>query len=645
MASSAANLTKILQKTSIIDDAEALKAAVTALKLSNNDIDALHTQIVALIKLDRFKDALCALKDGGDKISEQFLIEKAYALYKTGHLADAENLLRNADKRGLKHVAAQVAYRAERFTDAESYYKDLYSKAPLIEGEEVDLKVNVSAIEAQLEWQGKNDQIVKNEINPLGEDLKLFEISYNAACKCIARQDLNSASILLKRARDLCEAMDELSEEEKKSEILPIIVQQAYVLTRLGKHEEAEILQSLISIDEILEPPIKAIAHNNLLASSKCENPYMSQKILDSIANLTRSEQHFWYQANILQRNKLIIDIEAQKYSGVIRSTSKLISESSPTISPHINLLSVINAAAHAKKQVRENRLKVILSLLEKRPKDVGLVLTAVQLFAIDNNFGQAIFRLEKFFKHLEDSEVPVDQDIRFTPGLVALLVSLYRLSGRKTPIRSILLKAVSHWRSRNRTVVPILQAAGISLLESKIPEDLPTASEIFNSIREKNPEDRIAIAGYIASNASVDLEKVSSDLDKLTPVSLLISGIDVTALENSGIPSLTTSLTKPNKKRGGDEDKKPKKKRKLSAKRIPKNFEIGKKMDPERWLSARDRSNYQPHGKKWKKKLTDSTQGGIVKDQNNSGTINLVGSVKSEKTVAVKAKKKKGRK
>ncbi|RKF75953.1 Signal recognition particle subunit SRP72 [Golovinomyces cichoracearum] len=645
MASSAANLATILQKTSIIDDEQALKAAIRALELSKNDIGALHTQIVALIKLDRFKEAFCALKDGGDKISEQFLIEKAYTLYKTGHLPDAENLLRKTNKRGLKHVAAQVAYRAERFTDAESYYKELCSKTPLIEGEEVDLKVNVSAIEAQLEWQGKNDQIVKNEVKPLGEDMKLFEISYNAACKCIAQQDLNHASILLKRARDLCEAMDELSDEEKKTEILPIIVQQAYVLTRLGKHEEAGTLQSLISIDDILEPPTKAIAHNNFLASNKCENPYTSQKFFDSIANLTRSEKPFWYQANVLQRNKLIIDIEAQKYSGVIKSTTKLISESSPTISPHINLLSVINAAAHAKKQVGKNSLKVILPLLEKRPKDVGLVLTAVQLCALDNNFGQAIFRLENLFKHLEDSEVPEDQDIRFAPGLVALLVSLYRLSGRKTPIRSILLRAVSHWRSRSRTVIPILRATGMSLLDSKMPEDLPAASEIFNSIREKNPDDRIATAGYIASNASVDLEKVSSDLDKLTPVPHLISGIDVISLENSGIPSLTTPLTKPKKKRGGDEDKKPKKKRKLSTKRMPKIFETSKTMDPERWLSARDRSNYQPHGKKWKKKPLDSTQGGIVKDQENSGTMNLVGSIKSDKTVTVKAKKKKGRK
>ena len=75
-------------------------------------------------------------------------------------------------------------------------------------------------------------------------------MSYNAACGCIARGDLATGSVLLKRARDLCEALDELSDEEKRAEVLPIMVQQAYVFTKLGKLEEAEALQKMINIAE-----------------------------------------------------------------------------------------------------------------------------------------------------------------------------------------------------------------------------------------------------------------------------------------------------------------------------------------------------------------------------------------------------------
>lgn len=40
----------------------------------------------------------------------------------------------------------------------------------------------------------------------------------------------------------LCEAADELDEEEKHSELLPIITQQLYVASRLGKTAEVQKL-------------------------------------------------------------------------------------------------------------------------------------------------------------------------------------------------------------------------------------------------------------------------------------------------------------------------------------------------------------------------------------------------------------------
>ena len=49
---------------------------------------------------------------------------------------------------------------------------------------------------------------------------------------------------------DLCNALDDLSEDDKKAEILPITVQQIYVLARLGRMGEAERLASSINSDE-----------------------------------------------------------------------------------------------------------------------------------------------------------------------------------------------------------------------------------------------------------------------------------------------------------------------------------------------------------------------------------------------------------
>jgi signal recognition particle subunit SRP72 len=242
-----ANLTSLLQNTTLEDHDEYLKASNAVLKTSKLDTKALHTRVVALLKLDRFDDALRALSDGGDKLAQECVLERAYALYKTGKLEDAERVCREGGNhgRGLQHVAAQTAYRAERFEDAGRIYEGLMRGGAEIEGEEMDLRINGLAVNAQLSWQGRSKgEEIKNE------DMEAFETAYNAACGCIAREDYKKGAILLKRARDLCEALEELSDEEKRAEVLPIMVQQVFVLTKLGKVEEAEGLRKMIDIAE-----------------------------------------------------------------------------------------------------------------------------------------------------------------------------------------------------------------------------------------------------------------------------------------------------------------------------------------------------------------------------------------------------------
>lgn len=652
-SNSSASLSTLLRAATIEDHDELLKAANATLKSSKGDLEALHTRVVALLKLDRFDDALRALDDGGDRLAQRCVLEKAYALYKTGKLEEAEKLVEGAPRRGLKHVAAQVAYRGEKFEDAARMYKNLDAGSAAIEGEENDLRINSSATDAQLEWQGKGDKVEPGRKKPTGEDLEAFETSYNAACGYIARGEFTAGGFLLKKARDLCESLDELSDDEKRAEVLPIMVQQAYVLTKLGKLEEAEALQKIINIADVPEPPSRVIAQNNALASTtKHENPYMTQRIFGSVPSLSHTEKHFEHQARILERNRYTIDLLSQKYSGVARSTFSIISKSpTPTISPYTNSLSVINAAAHAHNETGKASLKAILPLLEKRPKDVGLLLAVVQIYILTNNTGPAISLVEAFFKRLEESTSPPDQDVRFAPGLVALLTSLYRLSGRKTPIKTELAKAAFYWRRKLKPSVSLLRAAGTSLLESSSPEDLVVAGEIFSSLRSQDPNDHAAIAGYIASYATIDLEKVSPELDKLNPVERLISGIDAAALEEAGIPSLPAPSTPAIKKRSADaaekRDTTSAKKQKIRESRKPKDFEEGKKIDPERWLPLRDRSTYRPKGKKGKKKAMDLTQGGVVKEEESLELAGGAGIVKVEKAAGgvSKAKKKKGKK
>jgi signal recognition particle subunit SRP72 len=248
----AATLSALLSSTSIEDHEEVLKATNAILKTSKGDQNALYTRVIALLKLDRYEDALRALDSGGDKLAERCQFEKAYALYKTGQLEEARRIFMSTSSpnRGIRHVAAQVAYRAEQFEQAGLIYQELSGQGAAIEDEENDLRINTLAVDVQLEWQGNGDKVAPSRKKPVREDMEAFETAYNAACGSIARGELAQGSVLLKRARDLCESLDELTDDEKRAEILPIMVQQAYVFAKLGKLSEAETIQNMIDISE-----------------------------------------------------------------------------------------------------------------------------------------------------------------------------------------------------------------------------------------------------------------------------------------------------------------------------------------------------------------------------------------------------------
>lgn len=395
----------------------------------------------------------------------------------------------------------------------------------------------------------------------------------------------------------------------------------------------------------IPEAPTRLIAQNNTLAlKAKHDNPYLTERLFESAPTLSSTEKLFEYQASIIKRNRYAIDLQTLKYDGVIRSTVKVISENpSPTTYSYVNELSAVNAAAHTKCQTDKASIKVLLSLLKKRPADVGLVLTIIQLYVLAHNPGPAIALLESFFKRLEESATPASLDVRFAPGLVALLVSLYRLQGRKGPIKAQLGKAASYWSGKSAPRDDLLKAAGLSLLDSSNPEDLQAAADFFASLRTQDPSDRIALAGYVAAVATTDLSLVADDLGKLSPVDRLIASSDAAALEAAGIASLPLTMASAGKKRAAPAEEKPRKKR-VRKSQLPAEYEEGKEMDPERWLPLKDRSSYRPKGKKGKKRAAEATQGGPVREEETVELVGGAGVVKVQ-TAGKAGKKKKGKK
>lgn len=656
-------MASLLARASIDDPSEALSIADAALASSKSDLTAQHTKVVALLRLDQYDDALRVIAAAGSALEERCILEKTYALYKTGALEEAAALLEGRDiansERPLQHVAAQIAYRTERFSQAAELYTLLREDdSTAVLGEDTDLVINQLATHAQLEWQGRGDLVPDKSKQPKREDMEAFETAYNAGCGCVARGDLTKASILLKRAADLCDAAEDLSDEEKKVELLPIRLQQAYVFTLLGKTEEATALQKETESYETSDVSIKAVAGWNSLIAKSLTNQYMVQRLSELIpeANVGNNRL-FNHQAVGVTRNLHVNALQCHKQNEVRNRTAGLLN-ADPVPSTDLERVyaGYFNAAAELKTQTDKGKpdkegLKKIVDVLEKRPYDVGLLLTVIHLYIQAKNYDRAIDVLRIFFKYVESAGTADHEDVRYAPGLVALAVTLYRTQNRRKDIRDELCRAAAYWQKiPNNSSTTLLREAGIELLHSSKPSDLATAGAAFERMVDQDPEDKIAQAGVVASFATTDYSKVEPHLSSLSSVEELTDGIDVSALLDAGIPTFAapqplTGKRKADEAEVGDEtaaqsaaqtaaqpaaDKK-KNKNKKKKPRLGKNYDPNVTPDPERWKPMHERSYYKPKGRKNKKKAAESTQGGSAEAE----TINLVsgaGQIKVEK-------------
>lgn len=109
MGTPAKTLEALLQNATISDHEEILKACNAALKLSKNDVKLQNTKFVALLKLDRYDEALRILEESGDELKQNVKPGKAYALYRSGRLEEAKDSANSiVDDRGAAHVEAQA---------------------------------------------------------------------------------------------------------------------------------------------------------------------------------------------------------------------------------------------------------------------------------------------------------------------------------------------------------------------------------------------------------------------------------------------------------------------------------------------------------------------------------------------------------
>lgn len=389
------------------------------------------------------------------------------------------------------------------------------------------------------------------------------------------------------------------------------------------------------------------ITQNNHFSLEAPGNPFLRQRKAESLMASAAQSDLFNYQSNILKRNNLIIDLAAFKTQGVANRTEKTLRQATlPSINPQTTAAAIVNAAAHTQGLNDKEALRKLQALATKRTNDVGLALTIVQLQLRQEQAGAALTTLTTFLNRLESSGETNDTDVRFSPGLVALAVSLFRSQQREASAKAEIVKAAQYWQNRpSHAVGSLLLEAGIELMRSSNADDLLLAGSAFEKLLREQQATDVASAGLVAAYAASDASRVRQNADQLPPVGDLISGIDADELFAAGVAASKRSAV--SKKRSAPEEANAEKATKRRRRKLPKNYVEGKTPDPERWLPLRDRSSYRPKGKKGKKRAGEATQGGMVKEEETLGLVGG-GGVKVEKASAPSSnnkKKKKGKK
>ena len=390
------------------------------------------------------------------------------------------------------------------------------------------------------------------------------------------------------------------------------------------------------------------IAQNNILAcSSSKQNPYLAHRLFHSRSTLQQNDSPFQYQDSRLQHNAAVLELLQLKYAAVANSSSRKLNQLGPSTSASVNKISVLNAAAHARNRSGRACFNTLLPLSGERPHHVGLPVTVIQQCASAKSYDAAANLLRSYLSDLESAADVGERDVRFAPGLIGLFVSLHQRQGRIKEARVELKKAAVYWQKKQQHP-SLLRAGGAELLHSGKADDLEAATLIFEGLRDRDPSDRAALAGIVASRAFASGENAPPEEQQLSPISSLTAGIDVDALEQAGIPRAPAPASRSRKRKDAEHADKPAKKRSRKS-RLPKNYDASKPPDPERWLPLRDRSTYKPKNKRGKAKAAALTQGGIAPSQaeTSSQRAGIGPGGKTDNAgsgTAPKGKKKKGR-
>lgn len=408
----------------------------------------------------------------------------------------------------------------------------------------------------------------------LDKEFDTYDISFNKACQLCSIRNHEAALEYAERAFNLAQEDDAVVED-----LRAIKLQISYIHQVLGHKEEAKSL-----LKEIVENSADQNDLNTVLAKANLKSYVSISKFKDNLPLLLREldtptltgkhSQFSFQQAQIISSNIELLKVFSNNKAGKNKTSvhsiaNKFYTENVGNVlyEPYEN-----QADALCKKLDRSAKAEI-----KNEQKLLIQTLVCVQVLVKAGNLDKALVVAEKVWNHF-----PMEELSKYKRILSYVLLNLYDATNRSSSTSKHLSKLLRLYSEQVlEEDVSFWEFIAFKFLEQGQTQK---AERIFRALAAK--DNNSASAKYIAKADASDL----GDYVDANDINGVIVDVNVDSLLNAGI-----SVFENGKSKSSVIKSTPKKKRRVHKnKKLPKNFDESKKLDPERWLPLKERSTYR---------------------------------------------------
>ncbi|KAJ2826724.1 Srp72p [Coemansia sp. 'formosensis'] len=626
------------------------EAARSGLSDYPKEADFAKIQIVALIKQEKAQQAL-NLIDQAHKSkffsSKDMAYEAAYCHFVIGNYDLAKRQLKNASPGPLvAKLAAQIAYKNDQFAECVDIYAALISKTERGSQEYNDLVLNMSAAKAAAVAQHSQD--------PGAEDAAAtdtvsggYELMFNSATRLLGSGRAQEAVTLLAEAEKLAAstlADDKWSEKDIRSEVGPIEAQRAVALHQLGRTSEARTIYVNLLSERALDVVTRDVVIHNCAAVGMAESSgsdvsaSTTKRALQvpgrSAGSLSR------HQKTLMVYNMAVMQAAQKQYVAARRSLRVLEKMTSGVAIANAGALSAAISLHMGRGRQALNELAAI-SFSQEPISGVRPTLAAAQV-AIqlgDNKRAADILQVWKGKAQGVDFgnlKLPA----KFVHHYFGVCL-IYNWLQSKPDVGKSETEAAAEAAKHLYTKVAMMQQQSVELLVAvggclSYAGIDGLARECFGQAQAAASEH--GLDSNVSSHMSIQTLLAPDSDPKLT--AQLLRCYKRRARLARDIPGLPARMARrfqpvgsaPRKgntatmlgakhNRSASLSKRRSRRNRKLATSPPKNYEVGRILDAERWIPMRQRSYYKPRGRGHRQaKLRGGAQGGTVEASSGLG-------------------------